>query len=392
VSTEPEIIERNADDNGARTEVMVGPVRTPQAVLDASEAASWTPRMVITVDDAVAMIDERDEFMKRVLAKVKDGIINIPGSSKPALGKPGAERLLTAYGLHPEGEDETLPIIDLTGADHGGEPFIQFRRRCTIWRQTGPREGDRMRVASLSGECNSWETKYRYRESKRVCPSCKAETIIQGKKEYGGGWVCFKKQGGCGAKFADDDTRITEQTVGRVLNPDIADQLNTILKMAEKRALVAATIAATSWSDVVTQDLDDQDAPPPEPPPQASVERAPTAPTGPVVMIGDRPRTEVVDEVLALFDAAQKQGDTLGRLAWGVLSEAGRKKGSGSVLRWMQSLNAETLLKLREQLYPLAHPTDDSGGDVDPNDIPFAIPPSAHERSVMRAAAWAAQQ
>jgi hypothetical protein len=37
-----------------------------------------------------------------------------------------------------------------------------------------------------------------------VCPKCGAAAIIKGKAEYGGGWVCFKKKGGCGAKFAYD--------------------------------------------------------------------------------------------------------------------------------------------------------------------------------------------
>ena len=37
------------------------------------------------------------------------------------------------------------------------------------------------------------------------CPSCgKAGAIIKGKDEYGGGWVCFIKKKGCGAKFTTD--------------------------------------------------------------------------------------------------------------------------------------------------------------------------------------------
>lgn len=34
------------------------------------------------------------------------------------------------------------------------------------------------------------------------CPECKeSKAVIRGKAEYGGGWLCFKKKGGCGAKW-----------------------------------------------------------------------------------------------------------------------------------------------------------------------------------------------
>ena len=40
-------------------------------------------------------------------------------------------------------------------------------------------------------------------------------------------------------------------------NPDVADLVNTILKMADKRALVAATLIATGMSEYFTQDIED---------------------------------------------------------------------------------------------------------------------------------------
>src|SRR5215469_7283578 len=43
-----------------------------------------------------------------------------------------------------------------------------------------------------------------------ACPSCGVVgAIIKGKAEYGGGWLCFGKKGGCGAKF-DKDPRETQ--------------------------------------------------------------------------------------------------------------------------------------------------------------------------------------
>lgn len=37
----------------------------------------------------------------------------------------------------------------------------------------------------------------------RACPECGESAIIKGKAEYGGGWVCWKKRGGCGATFPE---------------------------------------------------------------------------------------------------------------------------------------------------------------------------------------------
>lgn len=40
-----------------------------------------------------------------------------------------------------------------------------------------------------------------------ACPVCGVVgAIIKGKPEYGGGWLCFQKKGGCGAKFQNDPT------------------------------------------------------------------------------------------------------------------------------------------------------------------------------------------
>ena len=45
-----------------------------------------------------------------------------------------------------------------------------------------------------------------HEEAAKTCPSCgRSGTIIRGKAEYGGGWVCWKTKGGCGAKLQDVD-------------------------------------------------------------------------------------------------------------------------------------------------------------------------------------------
>ena len=136
------------------------------------------------------------------------------------------------------------------GAKFGGEPFFYYRFKCRLLR-------DGQVFGEGEGSCNSRESKYRYRTQTRSCPVCREPAIIPSKPEYGGGWLCFHRKGGCGAKFADADPEIANQQIGRVLNPDTADLVNTILKMATKRAYIAAVLNATGASEFFTQDLED---------------------------------------------------------------------------------------------------------------------------------------
>lgn len=220
--------------------------------------AAWTPTFAMSVDDAVKLVEQKRQFYERVMQK---GVHydNIEGKDKPALLKAGAELLLSAMGLHPQVVDAEEPIVDVTGADHGGEPFIMYRRACMVWRQTGPGENDRMLIAQAGGSCSSFEVKYRYRMAQRVCPICGAAAIMESRDDDT--FYCWRRKGGCGATFPVGDQRITSQVKGRIKNPDVADLANTILKMADKRAVVAATLLATGCSDIFTQDVEDQGEP-----------------------------------------------------------------------------------------------------------------------------------
>lgn len=161
---------------------------------------------------------------------------------KPSLLKPGAEKLLLVFRLDPQ--------YSITKERDGNH--LSIDSTCTLYHiPTGQRMGSGM------GSCSSHESKYAYRMGKRVCPSCGAEAIIKGKEEYGGGWLCFERKGGCKAKFKDGDQAIEGQQVGRVENEDIADQHNTVLKMANKRSLIAAILNVTAASDFFTQDIED---------------------------------------------------------------------------------------------------------------------------------------
>ena len=214
--------------------------------LTPSDRAQFMPAM--SIEMAVERYNAITEFVSRVLRRDVDyGVI--PGTDKLTLLKPGAEKLTTFFGLSTRFQ-LIERIEDWTGDEYHGEPFFYYLYRCQLFR------GDLL-IAEADGSCNSREQKYRWREQQRTCPECKQAAIIKGREEYGGGWLCFKKKGGCGAKFSTGDPAIEGQPVGRIPNPEIADQVNTIQKMGQKRSLVAATLVAVNASEFFTQDMED---------------------------------------------------------------------------------------------------------------------------------------
>ena len=214
--------------------------------LVAVERARFMPAM--SIESAVERYNAVTEFVSRVLREDVDyGVI--PGTEKRTLLKPGAEKLTTFFGLSTRFE-LLERIEDWTGERHGGEPFFYYLYRCRLFR------GD-VAIAEGDASCNSREAKYRWREAQRACPACGQAAIIKGKEDFGGGWLCWKKKGGCGAKYPDSDPVIESQQTGRVFNPDIADQVNTIQKMAQKRSLVGAVLLAVNASEFFTQDVED---------------------------------------------------------------------------------------------------------------------------------------
>ena len=220
----------------------------PQAI--AVQPSDFMP--VMSLEVALQRRSMLVEFTRRIMVPDQD-FGTIPGtSSKPTLLKPGAEKLCSFFGLEPE-FNQVVEECDWTGERHAGEPFYYIRYSVRLHR------GGRV-LGVGEGSCNSWESKYRWRQGSRKCPKCGQEAIIAGKEEYGGGWLCWKKKNGCGATFKDDDAAIKSQQVGRIPNPDIADVINTIQKMAQKRALVAAVLIATGASEFYTQDIEDSPA------------------------------------------------------------------------------------------------------------------------------------
>lgn len=211
----------------------IAPTHSP-AIQESALSAESLKRQVSIVREAMGAVMKKGHHFDA-----------IPGcGDKPVLLKPGAEVIALTFQFAPQYE------VAQTRIEQGHR---EYEVTCLlIHRPTGGYVGQGV------GSCSTMETKYRYRKAEQKCPHCGEEAIIKGKQEYGGGWICYAKKGGCGAKFKDKDPAIENQNMGRVEHDNPADYYNTCLKMAKKRAFVDAILTSTAASDVFTQDIEDQ--------------------------------------------------------------------------------------------------------------------------------------
>jgi hypothetical protein len=175
----------------------------------------------LTVADVKGQVQLIQQVMEAVMKK---GVHydTIPGTDKPSLLKPGAEKLMSTFRIAVDPQVE-----DLSGPDE-----IRYRVRCVGTHQTSG-----IVMGTGVGECSSGEEKYRWRRA--VCDAEFDNTPEERRRtKFGRG-----KQ----------NSHYTVQQV-RVEPADVA---NTILKMAKKRALVDFTLTALAASDIFAQDLED---------------------------------------------------------------------------------------------------------------------------------------
>ena len=308
-----------------------GTTTTAMAVRDVAAVATRKPAMERSGIAALATMDE-DEFkanleglvkmrarmdtIHRSLMKEGHDYGTIPGTGdKKTLLKSGADKLCQFHGLVAEFKNA------ITYGDGKTTPHIQVETTCFL--HSGSVDGPV--VGQGAGAASSWEKKYRYVASARKCPACGKEAIIKGQEQYGGGWLCFKKKDGCGAKWKDGAAEIESQPAGKQDNPDPYDALNTLVKMSAKRAHVDATIRTTATGETWTQDMEDVEEPaPPPPPPKASPAPAarqvkPQASAAPIQEAAGEvvnPATgEVTSTVDADMDDLRKEGSA-GASAW----------------------------------------------------------------------------
>lgn len=190
-----------------------------------------------------ALLDLRDRIFRQGLHYGEP----FKGSGKPTLLKPGAELILARFKLWPEFIDRGV-----TERWDSEPPIFHYRYECRLRH----RVTNEVWGAGI-GSCNSLEDKYRWRKQDRLCPNCGAPKIIRSKypdKRTGEfGWYCLS----CKTPFPPGHEAIEDQPVGRVPNDEIFTLINTLDKMAQKRALVAAVLVATGASTFFTQDVED---------------------------------------------------------------------------------------------------------------------------------------
>lgn len=205
---------------------------------------------------------QRAARMKSAIMVENEDFGLIPGTNKPTLLKPGAEKLALAYGLTGRFEHH------LTYGHSEDEPPLTVVVDCFL--HLGGHDGPA--IAQGMGMASSFEKRYRWRKGGRVCPDCNKEGVIYTKGRGGQWWhpSDAKPSGGCGANFPKDDARLADQSTADVENPDPFELGNTLLKMAEKRAYVDAVLRATASSGLFSQDMEDLDMGhrPPDPDPR----------------------------------------------------------------------------------------------------------------------------
>ncbi len=181
---------------------------------------------------SIQAINKFQQIVHANLVKDQDyGVI--PGTSKPTLLKPGAEKIAKLLGL----ADEYI-VVDRQ--EDWQKPFFHYLIKCQLRHIASG-----VVVSEGLGECNSLESKYRWRwvkEDDLPKGMDRASLVSE---------VRHAKTGG-------------HWTVYRLENDDIYSQVNTILKMSKKRALVDAALSAGRLSNVFTQDIEDFDKPPVE--------------------------------------------------------------------------------------------------------------------------------
>jgi len=274
--------QRKDSAEGPGTEIVLTASAAARPAALSTKDSLFLPAMSMEV--ALARRAAIVEFARRIMVKGLD-FGEIPGTHKPTLLKPGAEKLCNFFGLEPE-FTPILEEIDWSGAQHGGEVFCYARYRCRLLR-----EGRVVGVGEAS--CNSQEAKYRYRwVSAEQVPErldrtqllrrgvrqtqCELDFAIERAETTGTygkpaeHWRRFRDAIRVGtARSVEKLTRRgksvaweidVEAALYRIPNPDVADVVNTIQKMAQKRALVAATLIATSASEFFTQDVEDADS------------------------------------------------------------------------------------------------------------------------------------
>lgn len=240
--------------------------------------------MIVIIPTSITELrNTQQKMIEYVNSLMYDGVDYgiIPGTGKKTLLKPGAEKLQRLFQfsvplkLSHSTEEWTKPITETS------YPLFHYRYTASVYNNSGKL------VSNSDGECNSYEVKYRWRwvpaskvprkynldllesqsgaEREPAFAINKKETAgSYGKPaDYWQSWeddiasgkaikVKMKKRDG-----GEMDAWERDGALYRIPNEDIFSQVNTLIKMAQKRAYIGAIIIASNASEFFTQDMED---------------------------------------------------------------------------------------------------------------------------------------
>ncbi len=212
--------------------------------------------MAMAPAEAGRRLEEFQAFVAKVMKPDHDfGVI--PGTEKPTLFQSGAQKLAELYGF----SHRFILAEAVKDWDRG---FFYFEYRCELSSRS-----DGAFVGEGLGSCNSRESRYagRWVPLSEVPPNLDAKRL---QSRHGSRWV-FRSElpSGIDVKALETQERVSRKNGSKynvwkivdevflVPNPDPYSLVNTLQKMAAKRAYIHAVIAATRSSAMFTQNVED---------------------------------------------------------------------------------------------------------------------------------------
>ncbi len=175
---------------------------------------------------SVANVESRRKAINDLMTKaMRDGVDygKIPGTPKPTLYKPGAEKICSMFQIAPR-----IVITDMSTPD-----TLRYQVRVELYANGGT-----IFLGEGIGTASSAETKYQWRAA--VCRE-EFDAMPEDRRR-----VAYKRSN-------------NEQGFYTIIQvrTECEDQDNTIVKMAKKRALIDAVLTVTAASDIFAQDVED---------------------------------------------------------------------------------------------------------------------------------------
>lgn len=172
----------------------------------------------LSASDLQKQVNTIHNIMRSVMLKdVHYG--TIPGTGKPSLWKPGAEKILMTFHIA-----SRISVEDLSTEDEA-----RYRVKTELFdRKSGTFLG------AGYGEASSFEEKYRWQAA--LCDE-QFEMVPEDQRR-----IKFQK------KYKSSEIEKIKQ-----IATSKADKANTVLKMAEKRSFIGATLKVTAASDIFEQ-------------------------------------------------------------------------------------------------------------------------------------------